>query len=170
MYTLAILTLSDKGHAGEREDLSGKAITAITEPRGYKLVHYAILPDERERIAAELRRLCDEKIANLILTTGGTGFSKRDVTPEATLDVAERLCPGIPEAMRAMSMSKTKRAMLTRAAAGLRGESLIINLPGSPKAVRECLECVIDQLEHGLDILTGKAKECAAPMTPEAGK
>jgi molybdenum cofactor synthesis domain-containing protein len=163
MYTLAILTLSDKGYAGEREDMSGKEIMAIAEPRGYTLAHYALLPDERDRIADELRRLCDEKIANLILTTGGTGFSKRDLTPEATLDVVERLCPGIPEAMRAMSMEKTKRAMLTRAAAGIRGDSLIINLPGSPRAVRECLECVIDQVEHGLDILTGRARECAAP-------
>lgn len=163
MYNLAILTISDKGHAGEREDVSGKTIREIAEKKGYALAHYAILPDERDLIAAELRRLCDTRTAHLILTTGGTGFSKRDVTPEATLEVVERLCPGIPEAMRAMSMEKTKRAMLTRSVAGLRGDTLIINLPGSAKAVRECLECVIDQVEHGLDILTGQAKDCAAP-------
>lgn len=163
MYTLAVLTLSDKGHAGEREDKSGAAIHEITQPRGYKRVHYAVLPDERDLIVEELTRLCDEERVNLILTTGGTGFSKRDVTPEATLAVIERQCPGLPEAMRAMSLQKTARAMLTRSVAGIRGDSLIINLPGSPKAVRECLECIIDQIEHGLDLLTGKSGECAAP-------
>lgn len=167
MYSFAILTLSDKGHAGEREDKSGAAIREIAEPRGYTLVHYAILPDDQTLIAWEMRRLCDEEGVNLILTTGGTGFSRRDVTPEATLAVVERLCPGIPEAMRAMSLQKTPRAMLTRSVAGIRGNSLIINLPGSPKAVKECLECVIDQVEHGLDILTGRAGECAAPVPPQ---
>lgn len=160
MYRAAILTISDKGHAGLREDESGGAIRAILEARGYTVSHYAVLPDEREQIAAALRQLADNRTAELILTTGGTGFSPRDVTPEATMDVAERLCPGIPEAMRAMSMTKTRRAMLSRATAALRGRSLIINLPGSVKAVRECLECVIDQLEHGLDILTGADGEC----------
>lgn len=163
MYTYAVLTLSDKGHAGAREDTSGQTIRDIVEPKGYTLAHYAILPDEKELIVSELLRLCDEVGVNLVLTTGGTGFSKRDVTPEATLGVIERQCPGIPEAMRAMSLQKTQRAMLTRSVAGLRGNSLIVNLPGSPKAVRECLECVIDQIEHGLDILTGKAGECARP-------
>lgn len=162
MYRFAILTISDKGHAGEREDASGREIRAIAEAKGYSLAHYAILPDEQTLIAAELKRLADAGVAELILTTGGTGFSKRDVTPEATLEAVERQCPGIPEAMRAMSMAKTKRAMLSRAVAGLRGNSLIINLPGSPKAVRECLECVIDQVEHGLDILTGRDKECGS--------
>lgn len=165
MYRLAILTISDKGHAGEREDRSGQEIRSIAETRGYEVVHYAVLPDEQIMIAQELRRLADQKIAELILTTGGTGFSKRDRTPEATLDVVERLCPGIPEAMRALSMEKTKRAMLSRSTAGLRGNSLIINLPGSPKAVRECLEGIIDQVEHGLDILTGKDNECGASGT-----
>lgn len=163
MYKAAILTISDKGHAGEREDCSGKEIETILLQKGYTITHYAILPDERVDIVNELQRLCDNHIADLILTTGGTGFSKRDQTPEATLEVVERLCPGIPEAMRAMSMEKTKRAMLTRSVAGLRGDSLIINLPGSPKAVRECLECIIDQVAHGLDILTGRAGECAQP-------
>lgn len=160
MYNAAILTISDKGHAGLREDESGEAIREILEGKGYTVSHYAVLPDERERIAAALRDLADSRAAELIFTTGGTGFSPRDVTPEATMDVAERLCPGIPEAMRAMSMTKTRRAMLSRATAALRGQSLIINLPGSVKAVRECLECVIDQVEHGLDILTGRDAEC----------
>lgn len=162
MYKVSILTISDKGYAGEREDASGKEIQAIVEAKGYSVVHYAVLPDERDMIAEALRALADNGVAELILTTGGTGFSKRDVTPEATLDVAERLCPGIPEAMRAMSMAKTRRAMLSRATACLRAGSLIINLPGSVKAVRECLECVIDQVEHGLDILTGRDKECGS--------
>lgn len=161
MYTYAILTLSDKGHAGEREDLSGKAIREIAEAKGYALAHYGVLPDDQDIIERELLRLCDAEGVNLILTTGGTGFSKRDVTPEATLRVVERQCPGLPEAMRAMSLQKTPRAMLTRSVAGIRGSSLIINLPGSPKAVRECLDCVIDQVQHGLDILTGQAGECA---------
>lgn len=163
MYKVSILTISDKGYAGEREDASGGEIQAIVEAKGYSVVHYAILPDERDLIAEALRDLADNNVAELILTSGGTGFSPRDVTPEATLDVVERLCPGIPEAMRALSMTKTKRAMLSRATAGLRGNSLIINLPGSAKAVRECLECVIDQVEHGLDILTGRDKECGSP-------
>jgi molybdenum cofactor synthesis domain-containing protein len=162
MYKAAILTISDRGYAGEREDASGGAVREIVEAAGYRVVHYSVLPDEQALIAAELSRLADANAAELILTTGGTGFSKRDVTPEATLAVVERLCPGIPEAMRAMSMEKTRRAMLTRSIAGLRGNSLIINLPGSPKAVRECLACVIDQVEHGLDILTGRSGECGS--------
>ncbi|MDR0827178.1 MAG: MogA/MoaB family molybdenum cofactor biosynthesis protein [Desulfovibrio sp.] len=160
MYPTAILTISDKGYAGEREDRSGAAAREIVEAHGCAVVHYAVLPDERAMIADELKRLADNGMARLILTSGGTGFSKRDLTPEATLDVAERICPGIPEAMRAMSMEKTRRAMLTRAVAAIRGNALIINLPGSPKAVRECLLCVIDEIGHGLDILSGEAGEC----------
>lgn len=160
-HRVAVLTVSDKGHAGEREDLSGREIRAIVEARGYAVGHCAILPDEQSRIAAELCRLADQGLAELVLTTGGTGFSPRDRTPEATLDVVERLCPGIPEAMRAFSMTKTKRAMLSRSVAGIRKNTLIVNLPGSPGAVRECLACVIGELGHGLDILTGKDGECA---------
>ena len=161
MYNLAVLTLSDKGYAGEREDASSKEIFAAAEASGFKLVHYAMLPDEQDMIAEELKRVCDNNIAQLIFTTGGTGFSKRDVTPEATLAVVERLCPGIPEAMRAYSMAITKRAMLTRSIAGIRGNTLIVNLPGSPKAVRECLVCIMGEITHGLDILTGSASDCA---------
>ena len=161
MFRVAIVTLSDKGAAGERTDESGAVIREIAEQNGYEVVSYTLLPDDRERISAELRRLCDENVAELVLTTGGTGFSPRDCTPEATLDVAERLAPGIAEAMRYSSLNITKRAMLSRAVAVIRGGTLIVNLPGSPKAVRENLEYVIPALGHGLEILTGRAGECA---------
>lgn len=161
MFRVAIVTLSDKGAAGQREDESGAVIREIAEENGYEVVSYTLLPDERERISAELRRLCDGHIADLVLTTGGTGFSPRDCTPEATLDVAERLAPGIAEAMRYSSLNITKRAMLSRAVAVIRKGTLIVNLPGSPKAVRESLEFVIPALGHGLEILSGRARECA---------
>jgi molybdenum cofactor synthesis domain-containing protein len=163
MYTVAILTLSDKGHAGKREDASGAAIRKIVEERGYRVAFHEVLPDDYDTIVAALTRICDTGLASLVLTTGGTGFSPRDVTPEATLAVAERLCPGIPEAMRAFSLAITTRAMLSRAVAGIRGRSLIVNLPGSPKAVAECLTYIMDALAHGLDILTGNDGECARP-------
>ena len=161
MFRVAFVTLSDKGAAGQRTDESGAVIREIAEQNGYEVVSYTLLPDEREQISAELRRLCDENVAELVLTTGGTGFSPRDCTPEATLDVAERLAPGIAEAMRYSSLNITKRAMLSRAVAVIRGGTLIVNLPGSPKAVRENLEYVIPALGHGLEILTGRAGECA---------
>ena len=161
MFRVAIVTLSDKGAAGQRTDESGAVIREIAEQNGYEGVSYTLLPDEREQISAELRRLGDENVAELVLTTGGTGFSPRDCTPEATLDVAERLAPGIAEAMRYSSLNITKRAMLSRAVAVIRGGTLIVNLPGSPKAVRENLEYVIPALGHGLEILTGRAGECA---------
>ena len=161
MFRVAIVTLSDKGAAGQRTDESGAVIREIAEQNGYEVVSYTLLPDERAQISAELRRLCDENVAELVLTTGGTGFSPRDCTPEATLDVAERLAPGIAEAMRYSSLNITKRAMLSRAVAVIRGGTLIVNLPGSPKAVRENLEYVIPALGHGLEILTGRAGECA---------
>ena len=161
MFRVAIVTLSDKGAAGQRTDESGAVIREIAEQNGYEVVSYTLLPDEREQISAELRRLCDENVAELVLTTDGTGFSPRDCTPEATLDVAERLAPGIAEAMRYSSLNITKRAMLSRAVAVIRGGTLIVNLPGSPKAVRENLEYVIPALGHGLEILTGRAGECA---------
>ena len=160
MFRVAIITASDSGAAGNREDKSGAVIRERMEREGYEVVSYRLLPDDRAAIAAELRRICDENAADLVLTTGGTGFSPRDWTPEATLDVAERLCPGIPEAMRYSSMQITTRAMLSRAVAAIRGRTLIINLPGSPKAVRENLEAVLPALGHGLEILTGRAGEC----------
>jgi molybdenum cofactor synthesis domain-containing protein len=160
-YRLAIITASDKGSRGEREDESGRVIREIAEKNGCEVVSYALLPDEQPLLEAELRRLCDGSLADLILTTGGTGFSPRDCMPEATRAVAERDVPGIPEAMRAAGMGITKRAMLSRAAAAIRSKTLIINLPGSPKAVRENLEFIIGELPHGLDILLGTGGECA---------
>lgn len=157
----AILTMSDKGSKGEREDLSGPAIQEIIEGKGYKVVEYKIIPDEFDVICKELKRLADDGIADVVFTTGGTGFSQRDVTPEATRAVCYREVPGIPEAMRAYSMTITKRAMLSRAYAGIRKNTLVINMPGSPKAVRESLEYIIDELRHGIEILKGEASECA---------
>ena len=161
MHKVAIITVSDKGYRGEREDLSGPEIRRIVEGHGYEVSYTTILPDDRAMLRDTLARLADTRVARLILTTGGTGFSPRDTTPEATLDVAERLCPGIAEAMRAQSMAITPRAMLTRSVAVLRGESLIINLPGSVKAVRECLEGIIGPLAHGLDVLADNSGDCA---------
>lgn len=158
MYTIAIITASDKGSCGKREDTSGKVIAQMLPG---KVQSYVVLPDERRLISDELRRLCDDDPVNVIFTTGGTGFSPRDITPEATLDVVERIVPGIPEAMRANSLKVTDRAMLSRAVAGIRGKTLIINMPGSPKAVKECLEVIIPVLNHAVEILTGKISECA---------
>lgn len=161
MKRAAIITASDSGYRGEREDLSGPVIKEILEANGYEVVHVILLPDEEDRLSEEMRRIADEEVADLILTTGGTGFSARDCMPEATIAITERIVPGIPEAIRAFSMKFTKRAMLSRATAGIRNKTLIVNLPGSPKAVRESLEFIITELEHGLDILTGEASNCA---------
>lgn len=151
MKRVAVITSSDKGYRGEREDLSGPAAKEIVEAAGYVVVSMDVLPDDRGLLSARMAEIADQGLAELILTTGGTGFSQRDVTPEATEDVIERRVPGIPEA---------KRAMLSRATAGIRKRTLIINLPGSPKAVRECLEVIIEALGHGIEILTGDAGEC----------
>lgn len=161
MYRAGIVTLSDKGAAGEREDVSGRVIREILEREGYEIVSCRLLPDEKEELRQELIRLSDEAGCDLVLTTGGTGFSPRDITPEVTLAVADRNAPGIAEAIRAYSMTLTKRAMLSRAASVIRGKTLIINLPGSPKAVRESLEYILDSLPHGLEILSGRGGECA---------
>ncbi|MDR3301296.1 MAG: MogA/MoaB family molybdenum cofactor biosynthesis protein [Spirochaetaceae bacterium] len=160
-YRVGIITLSDKGARGEREDASGALIKEMMSGAGYDIESYCLLPDEKELLKGELRRLADNALADLVLTTGGTGFSPRDWTPEATLEVAERFVPGIPEAMRAGGMAITKRAMLSRAVSVIRGKTLIINLPGSPKAVRENLEFIIDVLPHALEILSGEGGECA---------
>lgn len=169
MYRAGILTMSDKGSRGEREDKSAGVIQEILEASGYEVAEYRLIPDDYERIRAELIRMADESKLDLIMTTGGTGLSPRDVTPEATRSVMTRDVPGISEAMRADSMKVTRRAMLSRASSVLRHATLIINLPGSPKACRENLNSIIDQLGHGLDILTGRDGECAVPDTHHHG-
>lgn len=162
-FTAAWITLSDKGAAGEREDKSGPLIGEILTEAGYKVVEGVLIPDEPAELKSQLMRLADQRQVNVIFTTGGTGFSKRDRTPEATAAVCDRMTPGIAEAIRAYSMTKTPTAMLSRATAGMRNETLIINLPGSPKAVRECLEFLLHPLEHGLEIMLGRDGECARP-------
>jgi molybdenum cofactor synthesis domain-containing protein len=161
-YRVAVITVSDTCSLGKREDASGNVVKEIAENHGYKIASYTVLPDEQDLLEKEMARLCDQGLADLILTSGGTGFSHRDRTPEATLAIAERVAPGIPEAMRMHGMGITRRAMLSRAAAAIRGKTLIVNLPGSPKAVRENLEFIIAELKHGLDILTGSDGECAS--------
>lgn len=153
-YTAAVITVSDQGYRGLREDTSGPNLCRILEERGYAVVHTAIVPDEGDQIQAELCRCADSLQVALVLTTGGTGFSPRDVTPEATLAVVERLTPGLPEAMRAASMAITPKGCLSRAAAGIRKQTLIVNLPGSKKASEENLLAILDPLSHGLDMLS----------------
>lgn len=162
----AVITLSDKGALGERTDESGPAVSKRLAGAGYRVEEELLLADEQKRIETELIRLSDGRQLDLILTTGGTGFSKRDVTPEATLAVAERNAPGISEAIRCYSMQLTKRAMLSRGVSVIRGSTLIVNLPGSPKAVNESLDCILDTLEHGIRVLKGTAAECAAQVRP----
>lgn len=161
MFKVGIITASDKGSRGDREDLSGALIRDIMENRGYEVVSYSILPDEKDLLAKEMIRLSDEVKVDLVLTTGGTGFSMRDVTPEATVSVCDRMVPGISEAIRGLSLKITPRAMLSRAVSGIRKSTLIINLPGSPKAVKESLDFIIDSVHHGLEIMTGRDGECA---------
>jgi molybdenum cofactor synthesis domain-containing protein len=162
MFTLGILTISDKGSRGEREDESGKAIRELLSAFDARLVKYDIVPDEQEVISGRLVEWADKEGIDLIITTGGTGLSPRDVTPEATLVVLDRMAPGFAEVMRAESLKKTPTAMLSRAVAGIRGGSLIINLPGSPRAVRECLEVILPALPHAIEVLRGEAGECAS--------
>ncbi|MCK4242840.1 MAG: molybdopterin adenylyltransferase [Dehalococcoidia bacterium] len=164
MVTAGILTISDKGSRGEREDESGKAIKKLLALLGARLVKYDIVPDEREIISQKLIQWADEEDIDLIITTGGTGLSPRDVTPEATLAVLERMVPGLAETMRAESLKKTPMAMLSRGVAGIRRGSLIINLPGSPKAVQECLEVVLPALPHAMEVLKGEAVECGREL------
>lgn len=160
-FSVALLTVSDKGSAGLREDASGDAMRDMAQAAGLTVAAREIVPDDLDAIAGALLRFSDGLGVSLVLTSGGTGFSPRDVTPEATLRVVERLCPGIPEAMRALSLAVSKRAMLSRAVAGIRGRTLIVNLPGSPRAVRECLGFVLDELLHGLEVLSEDAGDCA---------
>ena len=161
MFKVGIIIASDKGSVGEREDISGKIIKEIVESKGYKVGKSVILPDDEKFLLEEMIHMADELKLDLILTTGGTGFSKRDVTPEATIKACDRMANGIAEAIRYYSLSITPRAMLSRAVSGIRGETLIVNLPGSPKAVKESIEYIIDSLHHGLEILKGQTGDCA---------
>ncbi len=161
MFTVGIITASDKGSKGERVDKSGALIKEIVEKFGYTVVHYVILPDEQPILEETMIYLADELKVNLILTTGGTGFSVRDVTPEATKNIISREANGVSEAIRYYSLQITPRAMLSRGVSGIRGTSLIINLPGSPKAVKESLDFILESVHHGLEILLGKTAECA---------
>lgn len=159
-FTAAVITMSDKGAKGERIDESGPAAKEMLEEAGYEVVELLLLPDEPAKLKTQLMRLADGRQVDLIVTSGGTGFSLRDRTPEATMEVAERNAPGIAEVIRMKSMEITDRAMLSRGVSVIRGNTLIINLPGSPKAVREGLRFILGTLEHGLKILRGSASEC----------
>ncbi len=160
MFNIGIITASDKGFRGEREDASGRLIATMLQELG-QIRSYKVVADDAEQISKEMVIMADQLGVDLILTTGGTGLGPRDVTPEATLAVVDRQVPGIAEAMRAKSLEITSRAMLSRAVAGMRNKTLIINLPGSPKGVQECLEVILPALEHGLAIMKGEASECA---------
>ncbi|MDH3348547.1 MAG: MogA/MoaB family molybdenum cofactor biosynthesis protein [Desulfobulbaceae bacterium] len=159
-YTFGVLTLSDKGSRGEREDTSGKTLMAILGDQGYKSVAYTVIADEKEEIVSTLTSWADELSLDLIITTGGTGLSPRDVTPEATIEVLDKEVPGMAEAMRQASMRITPNGMLSRGVVGIRGRSLIVNLPGSQKAARENLEVVLPVLKHALYKLKGGAADC----------
>ena len=161
MYCAAVLTVSDRSFRGERPDEGGPLVAEILKNAGYEVVRTAIVPDEQAQIEEKLRQIADSGEVQLLVTTGGTGFAPRDVTPEATLAVCDRLTPGIPEAMRYASMQVTSRAMLSRAQAGIRKGTLIINLPGSPKAAKENLEAVLPALSHGLEMLSDRPADCA---------
>ncbi len=162
MYKAAVITVSDRCFSGDRPDASGPSVSKMLQEAGFFLAESCIVPDNQPDIEACLRRFCDAGEIQLLLTVGGTGFAPRDVTPEATLAVCEKLCPGIPEAMRYASLQITPRAILSRAQAGIRKQTLIINLPGSPKAACENLAAVLPALEHGLLMLSGNPADCAA--------
>ena len=160
VFKVVILTISDRGSKGEREDASGPLIREMVTDLPGKVVHYEIIPDEKDLIAEALKKSVDEWRADLVLTTGGTGLSPRDVTPDATLMVIDKEVPGFSEAMRAESLKKTPHAMISRAMVGIRGSSLIVNLPGSPKSVRENLAVILPALPHALSKLKGDPSEC----------
>lgn len=161
MFNVGIIIASDKGSKGERIDKSGELIAESLIEKGYNIVKRSMIPDEEDIIYNEMVHMADELKVDLIVTTGGTGFSQRDVTPEATIRACDRMANGIAEAIRYYSLQITPRAMLSRAVSGIRNKTLIVNLPGSPKAVKEALDFILESLEHGLEILTGKASECA---------
>lgn len=161
MFRAAVITVSDRCSRGERPDEGGPLVAELLKSAGYELVHTAIVPDEQEKIEQALSEIADQNLADLLVTTGGTGFAPRDVTPEATRAVCTRMTPGIPEAMRAASMKITPRAMLSRAEAGIRRSTLILNLPGSPKAAKENLEAILPSLDHGLTMLRGESADCS---------
>lgn len=161
MFNVGIITVSDKGSKGEREDKSGEIIEKIIKDYGYNVLARTIIPDEEDIIYGKIVEMADNLKVDLILTTGGTGFSSRDVTPEATIRACTKMANGIAEAIRFYSLSITPRAMLSRAVSGIRNKTLIINLPGSPKAVEEALGYILDSVHHGLEILTGRAHDCA---------
>ncbi|OGN97738.1 MAG: molybdenum cofactor biosynthesis protein [Chloroflexi bacterium RBG_13_51_36] len=160
MFTAGILTISDKGSRGERHDKSGEVIREVLSNMDVRIVNYEIVPDEKGLIIEKLIKWADEDNLDVLITTGGTGLTPRDVTPEATLAVVDRIVPGFAEAMRTESLKKTPHAMLSRAVVGTRGKCLIINLPGSPKAVRECLQVILPALPHAVETLKGEAGEC----------
>jgi molybdenum cofactor synthesis domain-containing protein len=161
MFKVVILTLSDKGSKGERDDASGPLIEEMVKALPGQVIHYEIIPDEKALIIEALKKSADQLRADLILTTGGTGLSPRDVTPDATLAVIDKQVPGFAEAMRAESLKKTPHAMISRAIVGIRGTSLIVNLPGSPKSVRENLSVILPALPHALSKLKGDPTDCA---------
>lgn len=161
MIKAAILTMSDKGYKGEREDTSAEEIKKLLKEIPADLVKYTIIPDEEEMIIENLKELCDTDKVDLIVTTGGTGVGIRDVTPEATKSVIEKDVPGMAEAMRLESLKKTPYAMISRAVVGIRGATLIINLPGSPKAVRENFAAVVPAIKHTIEKIKGDTSECA---------
>ncbi|MGL5756577.1 MAG: MogA/MoaB family molybdenum cofactor biosynthesis protein [Paraclostridium sp.] len=162
MFNVAIITLSDKGSNGQREDITGKKLTAfINNEKDYEVKYYNMIPDDKTMLKEEIIKLCDLNNIDLILTNGGTGFSKRDITPEATKEIIEREIPGISEYIRMKSSEIVKRAILSRGVSGIRKNTVIINLPGSPKGAIESIEFIIDVIGHGIEILKGEAVECA---------